>query len=85
LHCRQQAGEHVAAGETAEQAAPHGKDPTRWPDPSTVRRWVQRRLIRLWCWIKAGVQHEQFLQSPTILAGDLGAVCRILPIEARSP
>jgi Domain of unknown function (DUF6431) len=85
LHCRQQACEQIAAGETAEQAAPHCKDPARLPDPSTVRRWVQRRLISLWCWIKAGVQHQRFLQSPTIVAWDLGALSRILPIEARSP
>jgi Domain of unknown function (DUF6431) len=85
LLCRQQAGAHLAAGDTAEQAAPHCKDPTRLPDPSTVRQWAQRRLISLWCWIKAGVQHQHFLQSPTILAWDLGALCRILPIEARSP
>ena len=85
LHCRQQACEHLAAGETAEQATPHCKDPTRLPDPSTVRRWARRRLLGLWCWIQAGVQHQRFLQSPTILAWDLGALCRILPIEARSP
>ncbi len=85
LHCRRQTCEHLAAGETAEQAAPHGKDPTRLPDPSTVRRWAQRRLISLWCWIKAGVQHQRYVQSPTILAWDLGTRCRILPIEARSP
>jgi Domain of unknown function (DUF6431)/CHC2 zinc finger len=35
LHCRQQACEHLAAGETAEQSAPHCKDPTHLPDPST--------------------------------------------------
>ena len=85
LHCRQQACEHIAAGDSAEQAAPHCKDPTRLPDPSTVRRWVQRRLISLWCWIKAGVQHQRFFQSPTILDWDPGALCRILPTEARSP
>jgi len=85
LHCRQQACEHIAAGDTAEQAAPHCKDPTRLPDPSTVRRWAQRRLISLWCWIKAGVKDQYFLRPPTILAWDLGALCRILPIEARSP
>jgi len=85
LHCRQQACEHIAAGDSAEQAAPHCKDPTRLPDASTVRRWTQRRLVSLWCWIKAGVQHQGFFQSPTIVAWDLGAVCRILPIEARSP
>jgi hypothetical protein len=33
----------------------------------------------------AGAIGEHFLQAPTILAWDLGTVCRILPIEARSP
>jgi hypothetical protein len=33
----------------------------------------------------AGTQGKRFLQMPTILAWDLGALCRILPIEARSP
>ena len=47
LHCRQQACEHIAAGDTAEQAAPHCKDPAHLPDPSTVRRWAQRRLVSL--------------------------------------
>jgi len=55
------------------------------PDPSTVRRWAQRRLISLWCWIKVGVKAQHFLWMPTILAWDLGTLCRILPIEARSP
>jgi len=30
-------------------------------------------------------QGERFLRTPTILAWDLGAFCRILPFEARSP
>jgi len=85
LHCRQQACEHMAAGDSAEQAAPHCKDPTRLPDPSTVRRWAQRRLVSLWCWIKVGVRNQHFLRTPTILAWDLGTLCRILPVEARSP
>jgi hypothetical protein len=85
LHCRQQACERIAAGDTAEQAAPHCKDPGRLPDSSTVRRWAQRRLVSLWCWVKAGVKDQHFLQAPTILAWDLDALCRILPIEARSP
>ena len=85
LHCRQESCAQIAAGETAERAAPHCKDPTRLPDPSTVRRWAQRRLISLWCWIKAGVKEQHFLRTPTILAWDLGALCRTLPIEARSP
>jgi len=85
LHCRQQACDHIAAGDTSERAAPHCKDPTRLPDPSTVRRWAQRRLISVCCWLKAGVKGLHFLWTPTILAWDLGALCRILPIEARSP
>jgi hypothetical protein len=85
LHCRQQSCERIAGGDSAEQAAPHCKDPTRLPDPSTVRRWAQRRLLSVWYWLRAGAQGEHFLQTPTILAWDLAALCRILPIEARSP
>ena len=54
LHCRQQACERIAAGDSVEQAAPHCKDPSRLPDPSTVRRWAQRRLLSVCCWLKAG-------------------------------
>jgi hypothetical protein len=85
LHCRQQACERVAAGDPAEQAAPHCKDPTRLPDSSTVRRWVQRRLTSVWCWLRAGTYREWLLRTPTILAWDLATLCRILLIEARSP
>jgi hypothetical protein len=85
LRCRQQACESIAAGESIEQAAPHCKDPARSPDPSTLHRWAQRRLISLWCWIKSGAKDLHFLQTPTIAAWDLGALCRILPIEASSP
>jgi hypothetical protein len=85
LHCRQQACGRIAAGDSAEQAAPLCKDSTRLPDPSSVRRWAQRRLVSVWCWIKIGVNNPHFLRAPTILAWDLSAVCRILPIEARSP
>jgi hypothetical protein len=42
-------------------------------------------MISVWCWIKAGVKDLHFLQTPTIAAWDLSALCRILPIEARSP
>jgi hypothetical protein len=72
-------------GDSAEQAAPRCKDPTRLPDPSTVRRWAQRRLLSLWCWAKLGAIGEHALPTPTILAWDLDALCRILLIEARSP
>ena len=85
LRCRQQACQRIADGCSAEQAAPHCKDPSRLPDSATVRRWAQRRLSSLWCWFKAGAHGDRFLWAPTILAWDLSAVCRILPIEASSP
>ena len=85
LRCRQQACESLAAGASVEQAAPHCKDPSRSPDPSTLRRWAQRRLLSVCCWLRARAIGGHFFRAPTILAWDLGAVCRILPIEARSP
>jgi len=85
LRCRQQACENIAAGASVEQAAPDCKDPSRSPDPSTLRRWAQRRLLSVCRWVKAGAIGQRFLRAPTILAWDLGAVCRILPSEARSP
>jgi Domain of unknown function (DUF6431) len=85
VRCRQQACESLAAGDSIEQAAPHCKDPSRSPDPSTLRRWAQRRLLSVCCWVQAGAIGEHLLRAPTILAWDLNAVCRILPIEARSP
>jgi len=85
LHCRQQACERIGAGEAVEQAAPHCKDPSRSPDPSTLRRWAQRRLLSVWCWVRAGAKSEHFLRTPTIVAWDLGAVCRMVLLEARSP
>jgi transposase len=76
LRCRQQADERIAAGAAIEQAAPHCKNPARLPDPSTLRRWAKRLL---------SLPDEGLFRIPTILAWDLGAFCRILPIEARSP
>jgi hypothetical protein len=84
LRCRQQACQNIAAGASVEQSAPDCKDPSRSPDPSTLRRWAQRRLLSVCHWVKAGAIGH-FLRSPTIVAWDLGALCRILPIEARSP
>jgi hypothetical protein len=83
LRCRQQAFERISAGDPAEQSAPHCRDPSRLPDASTVRRWCWRRLLSLWCW--ANVRGPVFLRGPTILAWDLVALCRILPLEAQSP
>jgi Domain of unknown function (DUF6431) len=85
LHCRKQACESIAAGDSIEQAAPHCQDPSRSPDPSTLRRWAQRRLLSVCCWVKAGAVGLYILGAPTIFAWDLNAVCRILLIEASSP
>ena len=72
-------------GRCWEDAAPSVKDPDRVADPSTLRRWAHRRLLSVCCWVMAGAIGPHFLQAPTILAWDLIALCRILPIEARSP
>jgi hypothetical protein len=85
LRCREQSCESLAGEVPVEQAAPHCQDPSRSPDPSTLRRWAQRRLLSVWCWLTAGAHGKYFLQRPTIVAWDLSALCRILPIEASSP
>jgi hypothetical protein len=86
LRCRQQACESIVAGVSVEQAAPHCKDLSHSPDPSTLRRWAQRRLLSVGCWVKAGVIiGKHFLRAPTIVAWDFSSVRRILPMEARSP
>jgi hypothetical protein len=85
LRCRQQACESIAAGAPVEQSAPHCLDPSRSPDPSTLRRWAHRRRLSVCCWVMAGVVRQQFFGAPTIVAWDLIALCRILPIEVRSP
>jgi Domain of unknown function (DUF6431) len=83
LCCRQQACERIANGDSAEEAAPHCKDPARLPDASTVRRWVGRRLSSLWCW--ASIAATCFVAAPTMFAWDLRAYCRMLRLEAKSP
>lgn len=85
LQCRQQSCARMSMGAPAEQAAPFCKNPTRLADPSTLRRWAHRRLLTLWCWMRAGTQSAHFLWAPPILAWDLHALCRILPIGAKSP
>ena len=74
LRCRQQACESIAAGDSVEHAAPHCKDPSRSPDPTTLRRWARRRLFSVCCWVKAAGVGLRFLQAPTILAWDLSAL-----------
>jgi hypothetical protein len=85
LRCRQLACEHLAAGDSIEQAAPQCQDPSCLPDPTTVSRWAGRRLASVCCWLSTGRAGMAFLLAPTIVAWDLIALHRILPFEARSP
>ena len=62
-----EACEPIAAGDSVEQAAPHCKDPSRSPDPSTLRRWAHRRLLSVCGWVRAGAVGAHFLRAPTIL------------------
>jgi hypothetical protein len=47
LQTRQEALERLGEGVPTEQAAPHCRDPNRSADPSTIRRWLWRRLESL--------------------------------------
>ncbi len=89
FHCRQQAAEQMEKTHGSwESVALSLKDPNRLPDPSTLRRWVRRRLVSLWSSIQSGIWKVlglSFLHTPTILAWDLPAACRILRLEAISP
>jgi Domain of unknown function (DUF6431) len=85
LRCRQQACERIAIGDCAEQAAPHCQDPARLPDATTVRRWIQRRVFSLWCWLRTAAAAGYIFTAPTIFAWDLRASYRMLRIEAKSP
>jgi hypothetical protein len=75
----------MAAGDSAEQATPHCKDPARLPDPSTLRRWAKKRAFSLWCWVRTVAAGKYFFATPTILAWDLSTVSRMLRLEAKGP
>jgi hypothetical protein len=89
FHCRQQAAERIEQSQCRwEQAAPIVRDPDRLPDPSTLRRWAARRLVSLRSSLNAGLWKTlgwSFLKTPTILAWDFPAACRILQLEASTP
>jgi len=89
LRCRQQAWDALCNdGKGWEQATPLCQDPTRLPDPSTLRRWAWRRMTSLWCAAKAclsGLSVGKFLRAPTILAWDWPAASRNLLLEANAP
>jgi len=80
LAARQQA-EHLATQQERplEECVPDSADGERSADPSTVRRWFQRRLQSLWlCLI------GRLLQPPTLFAWDCKAARRMLTPEANS-
>jgi hypothetical protein len=87
FHCRQDAWELLRQAGSWERSVPNVADPSRSPDPSTVRRWAGRllqlgTLLALKFWQATGWSAPT---SPTILAWDWTAFRRILPVEARSP
>jgi hypothetical protein len=70
-----------------EEAAPHCRDPTRLPDPGTLRRWAWRRIVSLWHAMKVWMFFPQALklfQTPTILVWDWVASSRMLLLKVNS-
>jgi len=88
LLCRQQAVERIELPHVGwEHLTPSIRNPTRLPDPSTLRRWIIRRLVSLWSSIQARIWEVlgwNFSILPTILTWDLPAACRILRFQASS-
>lgn len=75
LLARQQALDRLTEGMSAEQAAPHCRDPDRLADASTVRRWFWRRIESL----------RFFARAPTLFAWDWRAAGHIPIAEPISP
>ena len=80
LAARQQA-EHLASEQprAIEECVPDSLDQERSADPSTVRRWFQRRLVSLWLYFLA-----RFPTLPTQFAWDWKAAGRTLRLELNS-
>lgn len=79
LEARQQAERLLLEeGQPAEQCIPPIADPQRMVDPSTVRRWFQRR------WESVVASLRYLLLAPTLFAWDWKAASRILIAETNS-
>jgi hypothetical protein len=80
LAARQQA-EHLSTEpeRPLEECVPDSADADRSADPSTVRRWFQRRLESLWLSLVG-----RWAQPPTLFAWDWKAARRIRIPEASS-
>ena len=88
LYARQESVQRCQEGARVEDAAPVTLDPDRIADPSTVRRWLKRRLLGLgWCAMAGAklVWMVTEILAPTILAWDLGALAGTLILEAKAP
>jgi len=90
LLCRQQAWESAGnSGHSWEHSATRIKDPSRLPDPATLRRWAFRRTLSLCCSLKVfwlwWSGWRTFWRAPTSLAWDWIALRRNLHLEASSP
>lgn len=80
LWARQQAAQLASQQQrTVEECVPDSADPNRSADPSTVRRWFQRRLESLWLSVGG-----MWAQPPTLFAWDWKAASRILIPETSS-
>jgi hypothetical protein len=80
LRARQQAVQLASEpSRTVEECIPDSADPNRSADPSTVRRWFQRRLESLRTSLTTGAN------PPTLFACDWKAARRILIPETSSP
>jgi hypothetical protein len=80
LVARQEA-EHLATEQprSIEECVPDSLDEERSADPSTVRRWLQRRFVSLWVYILL-----RFPTLPTLFAWDWKAASRTLILEPNS-
>lgn len=80
LLARQQAAQLASEDDRpVEQCIPNSADRDRSADPSTVRRWLSRRIDSLWLSV-LGMR----VQLPTLFAWDWKAASRILIPEANS-
>jgi hypothetical protein len=82
LETRRQSYACYTCGAALEEAAPPLADPDRSPDASTLRRWFERRLSSLSCWVQSCRKMCIFFLPPTILAWDWQAAVRILVPES---
>jgi len=84
LRTRQESGAGFGSGRPLEEAAPTLADADRCPDAATLRRWFQRRVSSLDCWLRLLGSLRMWLAPPTILAWDWQWAIRIL-IPETSP